>query len=218
MLGYFQCEISACFRISIAYDGHTAMSILAHERPDFIILDLMLPDKDGLDITRHIRSRPELRHIYILMLTARVEDMDKILGLEVGADDYVTKPFNPREIVARVRAVYRRSHTGDQAVEERLCYEALEVDVLRRTTTLEGKAIDLTPTEFNLLVTLMRRPGVPFSRADLIQRRLGYDYERLERTLDSHIRNLRKKIEPDPTNPTYVQTVYGVGYRLGEPR
>jgi two-component system alkaline phosphatase synthesis response regulator PhoP len=208
----------ADFRLSVAHDGHTAMSILAHEHPDFIILDLMLPDKDGLDITRHIRSRPELRHIYILMLTARVEDMDKILGLEVGADDYVTKPFNPREIVARARAVFRRSQSSDQAVEERLCYEALEVDVLRRTTMLDEQPIELTPTEFNLLVTLMRRPGVPFSRADLIQRKLGYDYESLERTLDSHIRNLRKKIEPDPTHPIYVQTVYGIGYRLGEAR
>jgi len=205
-------------QVSVAYDGRTAMGILAHEQPDFIVLDLMLPDKDGLDITRHIRSRPELRHVYILMLTARVEDMDKILGLEVGADDYVTKPFNPREIVARMRAVFRRAHQNGDAVEERLVYEALEVDVLRRTTTLGGAHIELTPTEFNLLVTLMRRPGVPFSRADLIQRKLGYDYESLERTLDSHIRNLRKKIEDDPAHPVYIQTVYGVGYRLGEPR
>ncbi len=208
----------ADFRVSIAYDGRTAMSILAHECPDLLILDLMLPDKDGLDITRHIRSRPELRHVYILMLTARVEDMDKILGLEVGADDYVTKPFNPREIVARARAVFRRAHSSDQASEERLSYEALEVDVLRRTTLLDGQPVELTPTEFNLLVTLLRRPGVPFSRADLILRKLGYDYESLERTLDSHIRNLRKKIEPDPAHPVYIQTVYGVGYRLGEAR
>lgn len=204
--------------VSIAYDGHTAMGILAHEPPDYIVLDLMLPDKDGLDITRYIRSRPELRHIHILMLTARVEDMDKILGLEVGADDYVTKPFNPREIVARLRAVFRRMQTSDVTPEERLAYGNLEVDVLRRMTTLDGVQIELTPTEFNLLVTLMRRPGVPFSRNDLIQKRLGYDYESLERTLDSHIRNLRKKIEADPAHPTYIQTVYGVGYRLGEPR
>jgi two-component system, OmpR family, alkaline phosphatase synthesis response regulator PhoP len=205
-------------QVSIAYDGRTAMGILANEAPDFIVLDLMLPDKDGLDITRYIRNRPELRHIYILMLTARVEDMDKILGLEVGADDYVTKPFNPREIVARLRAVFRRVQSSDGVTEERLLYEALEVDVLRRTTLLDGMSIELTPTEFNLLVALMRRPGVPFSRADLIQRKLGYDYESLERTLDSHIRNLRKKLEPDPAHPTYIQTVYGVGYRLGEPR
>jgi two-component system alkaline phosphatase synthesis response regulator PhoP len=207
----------ADFRISTAYDGRTALATLAHDCPDLIILDLMLPDKDGLDITRHIRSRPELRHIYVLMLTARVEDMDKILGLEVGADDYVTKPFNPREIVARVRSAFRRIAAEDE-VEERLQYEKLEVDVLRRITLLDKEVIELTPTEFNLLVTLMRRPGVPFSRADLIQKRLGYDYESLERTLDSHVRNLRKKIEPDPTHPTYVQTVYGVGYRLGESR
>ncbi|MDX2137106.1 MAG: response regulator transcription factor [Chloroflexota bacterium] len=206
------------YRVSTAYDGQTALAILAHDHPDFLILDLMLPDKDGLDITRHLRTRPEHSRVYILMLTARVEDMDKILGLEVGADDYVTKPFNPREIVARVRAVFRRSSEQDHIHEERLQHMGLEVDVLRRIATLNNKIIELTPTEFNLLVTLMRRPGVPFSRSDLIQKRLGYDYESLERTLDSHIRNLRKKIEADPTHPVYVQTVYGVGYRLGEPR
>jgi two-component system alkaline phosphatase synthesis response regulator PhoP len=208
----------ADYRVSCAYDGQTALAILAHDHPDFLILDLMLPDKDGLDITRHLRSRAEQSRVYILMLTARVEDMDKILGLEVGADDYVTKPFNPREIVARVRAVFRRSYAQEQLHEERLQYQRLEIDVLRRTAALDNEIIELTPTEFNLLVTLMRRPGVPFSRSDLIQKRLGYDYESLERTLDSHIRNLRKKIESDPAHPMYIQTVYGVGYRLGEPR
>lgn len=208
----------AGYTVEVAYNGQTAIAHLNQTPPDLVVLDLMLPDKDGLDITRYIRGNARLAHIYILMLTARVEDMDKIIGLEVGADDYVTKPFNPREIVARVRAVFRRLSDENAAQPEVLRYHALTVDVTRRLVTLHDTPIDLTPMEFHLLVTLMQRQGVPFSRTDLIQRRTGYDYESLERTLDSHIRNLRKKIEPDPKEPTYVQTVYGYGYRLGEPR
>jgi two-component system, OmpR family, alkaline phosphatase synthesis response regulator PhoP len=179
----------------------------------------MLPDQGGLDITRHLRSQPSLAKTYVLMLTARVEDTDKVVGLELGADDYVTKPFNPREIVARVRAALRRVQLdSDLSAEQVLRYEGLSIDLARRFVTVDDTPVDLTPTEFNLLVTLMRRPGVPFSRADLVQKRLGYDHDMLERTLDSHVRNLRKKLEPDPANPIYVQTVYGFGYRLGEPR
>lgn len=206
------------FDVLTAYDGNSALHIMTNDRPDLVILDLMLPDKDGLDITRFIRSDVNLARTYIIMLTARVEDTDKVVGLELGADDYVTKPFNPREIIARVRAAFRRTHLDGELTDERvLRYADLQVDGVRRHVTLNGQTIELTPTEFNLLATLMQRPGVPFSRAELVQKRLGYDYESLERTLDSHIRNLRKKIEPDPTLPTYVQTVYGVGYRLGEP-
>ncbi len=208
----------AGYDVLTAYDGNTALHMLVRERPDLVVLDLMLPDKDGLDIARHVRSEPSLARIYVLMLTARVDDMDKVVGLEIGADDYVTKPFNPREIVARVRAALRRVQLDDDLANQQvLRYENLVVDLARRHVTLHEKAISLTPTEFNLLVTLLRRPGVPFSRTELVQKRLGYDYESLERTLDSHIRNLRKKIEPDVTNPTYIQTVYGIGYRLGEP-
>ncbi|MCU0514040.1 MAG: response regulator transcription factor [Anaerolineae bacterium] len=207
----------AGFHVHTAYNGQAGLALLAHETFDLIILDLMLPDKDGLDITRFIRSQARLAHLYILMLTARVEDTDKILGLELGADDYVTKPFNPREIVARVRAVFRRQQDYSQQQDTLLTYEGLIVDPLRRLVTVDGRKVDLTPMEFSLLVTLLQQPGIPFSRSDLIQKRHGYDYESLERTLDSHIRNLRKKIEPDPGAPTYVQTVYGIGYRLGDP-
>lgn len=207
----------ADFQVHVAHNGQSAIALLANENLDLVILDLMLPDKDGLDITRSIRSQPRLSHLYILMLTARVEDADKILGLEMGADDYVTKPFNPREIVARVRAVFRRQEENNHSSDALLTYEALVVDPLRRVVSVDRRVVDLTPMEFYLLVTLLHRPGIPISRNDLIQNRPGYDYESMERTLDSHIRNLRKKIEPNPKEPTYVQTVYGIGYRLGNP-
>jgi two-component system alkaline phosphatase synthesis response regulator PhoP len=208
----------AGYKVYIAHDGNTALHTLMREHPELLILDLMLPDKDGLDITRHVRSEPLLAKTYIMMLTARVEDTDKIVGLEIGADDYVTKPFNPREIVARVRSAFRRTQLDEDLVDQQvLRYEGLVVDLARRHVTLHDEPMDLTPTEFNLLATLMRRPGIHFTRTELVQKRLGYDYESLERTLDSHVRNLRKKIEPDPTNPVYIQTMYGIGYRLGEP-
>ncbi len=207
----------AGYQVFTAYDGSTALHILNRELPELVILDLMLPDKDGLAITQTVRANPRLLRTYILMLTARVEDTDKIVGLEVGADDYVTKPFNPREVVARVRAFFRRQQMDEQPLEQVLRYRGLTVDLSRRHVLVDGQPVDLTPTEFNLLAVLMRKPGFPFSRAELVQKRLGYDYESLERTLDSHVRNLRRKIEPDPGNPTYIQTVYGMGYRLGEP-
>jgi two-component system, OmpR family, alkaline phosphatase synthesis response regulator PhoP len=208
----------AGYNVLIAYEGSTAMHILTREHPDLVILDLMLPDKDGLDITHFVRGEPSLARTYILMLTARVEDTDKIVGLEVGADDYVTKPFNTREIVARVRAAFRRNHLDEGGGQKKVYrYEGLLLDLDRRYVTLDGIPVDLTPTEFNLLATLISRPGVPFTRTELVQRRLGYDYETMERTLDSHVRNLRKKIEPDSNNPIFIQTVYGVGYRLGDP-
>jgi len=210
--------VQAGYTVFTAFDGSTAIAVVRQERPHVVILDLMLPDRDGLDITRFLRSDPSLARTYILMLTARIEDMDKVVGLEVGADDYVTKPFNPREIVARVRAVFRRTQIEDtHAAEQLLRYGGLMVDVARHMVLLNDQPVDVTPTEFNLLVTLLRRPGLPFSRADLVQRKLGYDVESLERTLDSHVRNLRRKLESDPANPLYIQTVYGVGYRLGDP-
>jgi two-component system alkaline phosphatase synthesis response regulator PhoP len=205
------------YEVLTAYDGNTALHMLMRERPDLVVLDLMLPDRDGMDITRRVRSEPALARVYILMLTARVEDTDKVVGLEIGADDYVTKPFNPREIVARVGSALRRVQLDKYLIDyEILRYEGLVVDLVRRGAKLNNQALDLTPTEFNLLVELMRRPGIPISRAELVQKRLGYDYESLERTLDSHVRNLRKKIEDDPSRPVYIQTVYGIGYKLGE--
>lgn len=201
----------AGYEVLVAYDGETAVHNLRREKPDLVLLDLMLPDRDGYDITRLVRRDPSLTHIPIIMLTARVEDSDKIIGLELGADDYVTKPYNPREVVARVRA---RLRNQDAYLSNTLRVGNLEMDVDRRIVVVDGRSIDLTPTEFNLLHVLMRQEGFVFTRSELIRKGLGLDYEGLERTLDSHMRNLRQKIEPDPRNPTYIHTVYGVGYRL----
>jgi two-component system alkaline phosphatase synthesis response regulator PhoP len=196
-----------------AHDGDTAVHMLRREQPDLVLLDLMLPGMDGWDITRLVRADPTLAHIPIIMLTARVDDTDKIVGLELGADDYVTKPYNPREVVARVRARLRQPGAGPPQV---LRAGGLEMDLRRREVRVDDRLIDLTPTEFNLLQVFMEQPGYVLTRGELMRRGLGLDYEGVERTLDSHIRNLRHKIEPDPAAPTYVLTVYGVGYRLAE--
>jgi two-component system alkaline phosphatase synthesis response regulator PhoP len=172
-----------------------------------------LPDRDGYDITRLVRSDPALADIPIIMLTARVEDTDKIVGLEIGADDYVTKPYNPREVVARVRARLRNRTIKPPQV---LRVGGLEMDVERREVSVNGEPVELTPTEFSLLRVLMEQAGYVLTRRELIRRALGGDFEGLERTLDSHMSNLRRKIEPDPRHPTYIQTVYGVGYRLAD--
>jgi two-component system alkaline phosphatase synthesis response regulator PhoP len=201
----------AGYEVLVAYDGETAVHNLRREKPDLVLLDLMLPDRDGYDITRLMRSDPNLAHIPIIMLTARVDDTDKIVGLEMGADDYVTKPYNPREVVARVRARLRSQGTFQSAL---LQVGGLEMDLGRREVKVDGRNIDLTPSEFNLLQVLMEQAGYVFTRSELISRGLGADYEGIDRTLDSHIRNLRRKLEPDPKNPIYVETVYGVGYRL----
>ncbi len=203
----------AGFEVLAAYDGDTAVHVIRRERPDLLLLDLMLPGKDGWAITRLVRADPALAHTPIIMLTARVDDTDKIVGLELGADDYVTKPYNPREVVARVRARLRQP---DVAPPQTLRAGGLEMDVRRRDVRVDGRPVELTPTEFSLLQVLMEQAGYVLTRGELTRRALGVDFEGVERTLDSHIRNLRQKIEPDPTNPTYVQTVYGVGYRLAE--
>ena len=203
----------AGFEVLAAYDGDTAVHVIRRERPDLLLLDLMLPGKDGWEITRLVRNDAALAHIPIIMLTARVDDTDKIVGLELGADDYVTKPYNPREVVARVRARLRQP---DVAPPQTLRAGGLEMDVRRRDVRVDGRPVELTPTEFSLLQVLMEQAGYVLTRGELTRRALGVDFEGVERTLDSHIRNLRQKIEPDPTNPTYVQTVYGVGYRLAE--
>jgi DNA-binding response OmpR family regulator len=208
----------AGFQVLTAHDGETALHSLRRDRPDLVVLDLMLPDRDGWDITRLVRRDTVLAKTPIIMLTARVEDADKIVGLELGADDYVTKPFNPREVVARVRSVLRRSQPGEALSQQRVLQLAgLLVDLDRHEVLLDGQPVELTPTEFDLLRTLMDNPGYAFTRMELIEQGLGYEYEGLERTLDSHIKNLRRKIEPDPKKPTYIQTVYGVGYRLVGP-
>jgi two-component system alkaline phosphatase synthesis response regulator PhoP len=208
----------AGFQVLIAYDGETALHTIRRDRPDLVVLDLMLPDRDGWDITRIIRGDSALTDLPIIMLTARVEDTDKIIGLELGADDYITKPFNPREVVARVRSVLRRSGSSGTLGQPRVLQLAdLLMDLDRHEMMVDGQPVELTPTEFDLLRTLMENPGYAFTRMELIEQGLGYEYEGLERTLDSHIKNLRRKIEPDPSQPTYIQTVYGVGYRLVGP-
>lgn len=204
----------ANFSVLIAYDGESALHTLRRERPDLLVLDLMLPDRDGWDLTRLIRGDASLKETPIIMLTARVEDSDKIVGLEIGADDYVTKPFNPRELVARVRALLRRSSRGATASPQVLQVGKLILDAGRRELLVDGALAELTPSEFELLNVLMQSPGYAFTRDELLEKALGYAYEGMGRTLDSHIKNLRQKIEPNPKKPTYIQTIYGVGYKL----
>ncbi|MBI5669533.1 MAG: response regulator transcription factor [Chloroflexi bacterium] len=198
-----------------AYDGESAMHAIRRERPDLIVLDLMLPERDGWEITRWLRADERLADIPVLMLTARVEDSDKIHGLELGADDYLTKPFNPLEVVARVKAILRRARGGLQPAHV-LVSGGLRLDLDQHTVSRDGQPVDLTRTEFALLQALMSQPNTAFTREELVEKALGYAYEGMERTLDSHIKNLRKKIEADPAQPRYIETVFGVGYRFRE--
>ena len=206
----------AGYVVLTAYDGETALHIIRSDRPDLVVLDLMLPDRDGWSITRVVRGDESLAKTPIIMLTARVESSDRVLGLNLGADDYVPKPFDPHEVVARVRAVLRRAQDGP-ALPHIIQIGNLHMDIDRHEVTVDGRSVELTPTEFDLLKKLMDSPGHAFTRLALIEQGLGYSYEGVERTLDSHIRNLRRKIEPDPANPTYIKTVFGVGYRMTEP-
>ncbi len=206
--GYLE---KAGYRVVTASDGQEALFVARQETPDLVVLDLQMPKLDGLEFTRRIRAeQPDLA---IIMLTARVEEMDRILGLELGADDYITKPFSPRELVARVRAVLRRAQTGP-APAHVLESDDLTLDLDRREVRKAGALIELTPTEFELLATLMRSPGHAFSRADLLESIQGIAFEAYERTVDVHIKNLRRKIEDDPASPRYIGTVRGFGYRL----
>ena len=206
----------AGYSVSVAYEGETALHIIRSDRPDLVVLDLMLPDRDGWDITRIVRGDPSLATTPIVMLTARVEGEDRVQGLDLGADDYIPKPFNPHEVVARVRAVLRRANQ-DFGPSHIIQIGQLLLDADRHEVQLAGKPIELTPTEFDLLKTLMEYPGHAFTRQSLIEKGLGYNYEGMERTLDSHIRNLRRKIESDPSEPMYIKTVFGVGYRMQGP-
>ena len=203
----------AGYQVVAVHDGESALHAIRRERPDLVILDLMLPDLDGWEITRVVRSDKNLAGLPVVMLTARVEDTDKIVGLELGADDYITKPFNPREVVARVRALLRRA-SGGASPPRLLQVGGLAMDPDQHKVTVDDETIELTPTEFDLLKVMMENQGHAFTRMELIEKSLGYLYDGIERTIDSHIKNLRKKIEPDPSNPVYIQTVYGVGYRL----
>ncbi|HSR33837.1 MAG TPA: response regulator transcription factor [Anaerolineae bacterium] len=203
----------AGYQVLVAYDGDTALHILRRERPDLAILDLMLPDRDGWDVTRVVRGDPALVATPIIMLTARVEDQDKIVGLELGADDYVTKPFNPREVVARVRAVLRRAQ-GEPTPPRVIQEGNLLMDLDARRVEVGGESVKLTPTEFGLLQALAEHPDHALTRLELIETGLGYSYEGLERTVDSHIKNLRRKLVEAGAADDLIETVFGVGYRL----
>ena len=205
--------IQAGYRVMVAHDGNTAVHMIRNRKPNLLLLDLMLPDKDGWDITRWIRSTPSLATMPIIMLTARIEDTDKIIGLELGADDYITKPFNAREVVARVRALLRRSQLELGSPME-LRIGRLHLNLDSHQLFVDGEPVTLTPTEFKLLQAMMEAPNHTFTREELLEKGMGYAYEGMGRTLDTHIKNLRHKIENDPRNPEYIQTVYSVGYRL----
>ena len=205
----------AGYQILTAYDGETALQILRTEIPQLLILDLMLPDRDGWDVARLVRSDKKLAATPIIMLTARVEDNDKIVGLEIGADDYITKPFNPREVVARVRALLRRSQLQlDVQGPLRIEVGHLVLDIGKRELTRNEDLINLTPSEFELLKVLMQNPGFVITRDELAEKALGYGSSSAGRTLDSHIKNLRRKIDLTEEHDSFIQTVHGIGYRL----
>ena len=198
------------YRVVTAGDGKTALAVARHERPDLIVLDLNLPELDGLDVCRALRRESD---VPIIMLTARVEETDRLIGLELGADDYITKPFSPRELVARVRAVLRRVRGGVRTPGLIHAGE-LEIDLHGHRVTRDGEPIQLTRSEFNLLAVLAQHPGQTFSREQLLDRLHGVAYAGYDRSIDAHIKNLRRKLEDNPTEPRYVLTVYGVGYRF----
>lgn len=204
------------FQVFDAQDGEAALHMLRRERPDLVILDVMMPKRDGWEVIRLVRADNSLAATPIILLTARVEYTDKIVGLELGADDYVTKPFNAHEVVARVKALLRRTKLDQlqSAAPRVLVTGSLQLDLDQHTLTVDNRPVEVTRTEFNLLETFMQNPGYTLTRDELLEKAMGYAYEGMGRALDTHIRNLRRKIEPDPDNPVYIQTVYGIGYRL----
>jgi len=199
------------YKVLTAYDGDEALRLAREGHPDLIVLDLMLPGIDGLEVCRIIREESD---VPIIMLTARTTDQDKLTGLGLGADDYVTKPFSPRELAARVRAVLRR-FPGERG-PDKIKHGELTVDFIKQEAYLADNPLKLTTVEFKLLGALVKEPGRVFSRAKLIEKALGYDFDGFDRTIDVHILNLRRKIEPDPKHPRYIKTVYGAGYKLSE--
>lgn len=203
----------AGFNVLTAGRGDVGLSIWEHKRPDLVLLDLNLPGMDGLDVAREIRRKSDTP---IIMITARVEEADQLVGLELGADDYITKPFSPRLVVARVRALLRRA-AGEPTRAKVLRVADLEIDLEAHTVLQDGRPVELTPTEFSLLATLASQPGRAFTRLQLLEASQGAAYEGYERTIDAHIKNLRAKIERDPRSPQYIETVFGVGYRFARP-
>ena len=203
--------VEAGFTVLTARDGTGAVALTRSEKPDLMVLDLGLPNMDGLDVTRTVRS---FSSVPIVMLTARSEETDRIIGLELGADDYIVKPFSPRELMARIKAVLRR--TTGQVTSEVIRVQDVEIDLADRTVKRAGETIDLTTSEFDLLTTLTSPAGRVFTRAQLLDSLRGVSFESYERAIDSHIKNLRKKLEVDPRSPQYVQTVYGIGYKFND--
>jgi two-component system alkaline phosphatase synthesis response regulator PhoP len=203
----------AGFVVRTAHDGEQALHLLRAERPDLAVLDVMMPGRDGFELVRLARADRQLASLPILLLTARVEDIDKLKGLDLGADDYLTKPFNPPEVVARVRAILRRV-SGDMKPSSVLRVRDLSLNVESHAVTLREQLLDLTPAEFALLQALMQSPDRAFTRGELIDAAFGDGFDGFERTIDTHIKNLRRKIEADPSDPQYVLTVFGVGYKM----
>lgn len=200
------------FRVRTAADGNTALAIARQEKPDLIVLDLNLPGMDGLDVCRTLRRESD---VPIIMLTARVEETDRLIGLELGADDYITKPFSPRELVARVRVVLRRVQGGIRTPGMIVAGD-LEIDITGHKLTRAGTEISISRTEFNLLTYMAQHPGQAFSRSQLLNHLHGYSDTGYDRSIDAHVKNLRRKIELDPANPRYILTVYGVGYKFND--
>jgi len=204
----------AGFGVHVAADGKSALSLVRLEKPDMVILDLGLPQMDGLDVTRELRK---VSNVPVIMLTGRSEETDKLIGLELGADDYITKPFSPKELVARVRVLFRRIENYSSDSQEILRVADLTFDVPRMLLTAVGREIEvLTPTEFALLAGMARFPGRVFTRSQLLEAVHGVAFESYERAIDAHVKNIRHKIEPDPPEPRYLLTVYGVGYKFSD--
>lgn len=204
----------AGFAVLAAHDGKFALAVARAEKPDLIVLDLGLPQRDGLDVTRALRKES---NVPIIMLTARGDEVDRVLGLELGADDYIVKPFSPKELVARVRAVLRRFDASRaSAGAETIRAADVSLDVPKMRATIASKTIDLTPTEFQLLATLAREPGRIFTRAQLLDAVRGVAFESYERAIDAHVKNIRRKIEPNPREPRYLLSVYGIGYKFAD--
>jgi DNA-binding response OmpR family regulator len=203
----------AGFEAEVVGDGDTALASARRSRPDLVVLDLGLPGRDGLDVARSLRRTSS---VPIVMLTARGDETDRVVGLELGADDYVVKPFSPKELVARVRAVLRRTRAAQAGGPEVLRVADVEVDIPRMRVAVAGRPVELTPTEFQLLWALMREPGRVFTRGQLLDAVHGVAFESYERAIDAHVKNLRKKLEPTPGRPRYLLTVHGVGYRFAD--
>jgi DNA-binding response OmpR family regulator len=204
----------AGFHVLTAHNGKTALAVVHSEKPDMIVLDLGLPEMDGLDVTRTLRKDS---NVPIIMLTARSEETDKLIGLELGADDYMTKPFSPKELVARIRVVFRRMENYADASTETIRAADLTLDLPRMRVTVADREVEaLTPTEFELLTAMARHPGRVFTRAQLLNAVHGVAFESYERAIDAHVKNIRRKIEPQPGEPRYVLTVYGVGYKFAD--